>query len=297
MSQNNVELLKELFKLMRPKQWFKSFSIFFGSALLIYQNGIDLFGVTKLLISFLAISLLSSSVYILNDLSDIEKDRLHPIKKFRPLARGKVSKNEAALLFLVIFSLSLVLLNYINYKNLIIGLIMLLNNLLYSFKPIRIKDVPILDILSAGINFSLRVSIGWYSLTDKNIFLSIFFFPFFISGFLLSCKRMGEYLFLKANKEKIRKVFLFYNKKNLNILIYFFMALTLFSYILFSILFNIYLLLLTPWFLLQLFWYKSFLKDDNNIVQKPEDIFFLKKNFTISGILFCLIWILIIIFV
>jgi 4-hydroxybenzoate polyprenyltransferase len=216
---------------------------------------------------------------------------MHPIKKFRPLASGKVSKDEAMVLFLIIFSASLILLNYVNPLNLVIGIIMLINNLLYSFKPIRLKDIPLLDILSAGINFSLRVSIGWYSLSNESIFLSIFFFPFFIAGFLLSCKRLGEYLFLKGSREKIRKVFVFYNEKNLNILICFFMILTLFSYVLFSVLFNIYLLILIPWFLMQLLWYKSFLKENNNIVQKPEDIFIKKKSFAISGILFCLIWI------
>jgi 4-hydroxybenzoate polyprenyltransferase len=291
------DLSKELFKLMRPKQWFKSFSIFFGSGLLIYQNGITIFGIIKLLISFLGISLLSSSVYILNDLSDIEKDRLHPIKKYRPLASGKVSKNGAALLFLIIFSVSLILLNYANPANLIIGLIILANNLLYSFKPIRLKDIPLIDILSAGINFSLRVAIGWYSLSNESIFISIFFFPFFIAGFLLSCKRMGEYLFLKNNKEKIRKVFIFYNEKNLNLLIIFFIILSVSSYILFSVLFNSALLILTPWFLIQLLWYKSFLKEAKNIVKKPEDVFLAKKSFTISGILFCATWIMMTIFI
>jgi 4-hydroxybenzoate polyprenyltransferase len=290
MGQNISKLLKELFKLMRPKQWFKSLSIIFGSALLIYQNGINSYGIIKLAISFFAISLLSSSIYILNDLSDIEKDRMHPLKKFRPLASGKVSKNEAILLFLAIFSISLVLLNYVNPINLIIGLILFLNNLLYSFKPLRFKDIPIIDILSAAINFSLRVSIGWYSLSSEKIFLSILLFPFFIAGFLLSCKRLGEYLFLKKNKEKIRKVFYFYNEKKLNFLIYLFMALSVLSYILFSILFKSILLILTPWFFIQLLWYKSFLKEKNNIVKKPEEVFIKKKSFTIIGILFCLSW-------
>jgi 4-hydroxybenzoate polyprenyltransferase len=297
MGQSISQKLKELLILLRPKQWFKSFSIFFGSGLLIYQNGINLAGAAKLLISFLAISLLSSSIYILNDLSDIEKDRMHPIKKFRPLASGKVSKNEAIMLFLIIFSVSLMLLNYVNPINLIIGIIMLANNLLYSFKPIRLKDIAILDILSAGINFSLRVSVGWYSLSNESIFLSIFFFPFFIAGFLLSCKRLGEYLFLKGSREKIRKVFAFYNEKNLKILIFFFMALSIFSYVLFSILFNAALLILTPWFLIQLMWYNSFLKEKNNIAKKPEDVFLAKKSFTLSGILFCILWIGITIFI
>ncbi|MHB9095789.1 MAG: UbiA family prenyltransferase, partial [Eubacteriales bacterium] len=83
-----------LLKSMRPKQWTKNLIIFAG---IIFSQKIFVDGLLlKTFYAFAAFCLLSGSVYIVNDLVDIEKDKAHPRKKYRPLASGGLKASLAA---------------------------------------------------------------------------------------------------------------------------------------------------------------------------------------------------------
>ena len=117
---------------MRVKHWIKNILIivpaFFGKTLTDYYTLINLF------FGFLVFSLCSSAIYIINDISDIESDRNHPVKCQRPLASGAVSKTEAIILLIVLLTAAAVidvLLCGINIHCLI-PLLYLFINLLYS---------------------------------------------------------------------------------------------------------------------------------------------------------------------
>ncbi len=288
--------LKDLFKLMRPQQWFKSLSILFGASVVLYEQGIRITSLFNVLLSLIAVSLLSSSIYVFNDVADIEKDKLHPVKKKRPIASGNVSIKEGVLLAIVLMLSSFGLLYYLKDWLVIVGVLMLINNILYSFKPFRFKDVPVLDVFSAGLNFSFRVLIGWYIVTNTMIYRIVVLFPFFIAGFLLSCKRLGEYSFLKSKASSVRKVFKYYDKRSLHVSINVYLTLSIMSYYFFANIFNKLLFFIGPWFFIQMYWYKSFLKEDASVVKRPEDVFTKKKVFTISGLLFCTTWLFIVLF-
>lgn len=279
---------------MRPRQWFKSASILFGASVVLYKEGLTTIPLIPLLLTFIGVSLLSSTVYVLNDIADEKKDRMHPIKKKRPIASGAVTKKQGLVLSVLLITTSFTLFYFLKPILVIIGLLMLFNNLLYSFKPFRFKDVPVLDVLTAALNFSLRVLIGWYAISNQPIYRIVFLFPFFIAGFLLSCKRLGEYQFLKKKRDKIRKVYKYYSKKSLYMSINVYFTLSILSYYFFAEIFNKNLFLIGPWFFLQTYWYKSFLKEKNTVVKKPEDVFLKKKKFTITGIFFCITWLLIV---
>ena len=115
--------IKEAIKLMRPQQWFKSASIFFGIviSIFLYEYSQDM--PLKIIIAFVATSILSSAAYVLNDLADMESDRKHPTKKYRPLASGKITTYQANFLLLILIIVSLSLLFYINPFLIAIGLI------------------------------------------------------------------------------------------------------------------------------------------------------------------------------
>ena len=78
----------DIFKSLRPKQWSKNLFIFAG--ILFSQNIFNLPVLSKVIFAFLIFCLLSGSVYILNDIADLGKDRLHPAKSQRPLASGRL---------------------------------------------------------------------------------------------------------------------------------------------------------------------------------------------------------------
>ena len=92
-------------KLLRPKHWIKNFFVFIP--LLMSGYGENINEVQKVLILFLTFCMVSSIVYILNDIKDVKKDKNHPVKKFRPIACGDISSIQAV--FIALFLAIIVL--------------------------------------------------------------------------------------------------------------------------------------------------------------------------------------------
>src|SRR3989344_934406 len=96
-----TKIFKHLFyilKLLRPRQWMKNFALF--AAIVFGGQLFDVEAFSHVLLGFVSFCLLSSSTYIINDLVDIKKDKLHPFKKVRPIASGKVTVQAAAVIFI-----------------------------------------------------------------------------------------------------------------------------------------------------------------------------------------------------
>lgn len=282
---------------MRPRQWFKSASIFFGTVVAVFLYGYEPVMITKTIIAFIGISLLSSTAYVLNDLADKESDKKHPIKKKRPIASGKITETQAIIIATLLLTISLTILYCLNIFLLIIGIIFIINNTLYSFKPFRLKNKTFFDVITAGLDFPLRVLIGWYSITTNIVPSSVLLFPFFIACFLLSVKRKAEKKYLGKKAGKVKKVYKKYTKQMLEAMINTFMGFASIYYFLFSFLLTNYkLFYISPVFIFLMAWYKNFSEEKNSVVKKPEQIFTRKKKFTIIGVAFTLTWIAILLF-
>jgi 4-hydroxybenzoate polyprenyltransferase len=144
-------MLKALFKTMRPRQWTKNVFIF---AALVFDK--QLFVVDSFLrtaAGFALFCLISSSVYIFNDLADIEADRMHPEKKKRPIPSGQLSVGAAwaAGILLVAIALGLGYLLAPAFAG-VVGLYFLIN-MAYSK---WLKHIPIVDVLIIAAGFVLR---------------------------------------------------------------------------------------------------------------------------------------------
>ncbi len=140
---------------MRPQQWHKNAFVF---AALIFDN--KLFQSAPLfrtLIGFMILCLLSSVVYLFNDVADVEADRNHPTKRNRPIARGDVTPSIALALAFVLGAVSLFVAFRLDVVFGAIALLYLALNLLYSFK---LKHVVIVDVLIIAAGFVLRVAAG-----------------------------------------------------------------------------------------------------------------------------------------
>lgn len=200
----------EFLKLMRPKQWIKNFFVF--GALIFSYKFLELNSVIKTLITFILFSLMSSTVYIMNDIVDVEKDRIHPKKKNRPIASGQVSMKEAILLMIILFVTTLGIALIINKMLAIILLIYFLNNVIYSFK---VKNIVILDVISIAFGFILRVISGGVVI---GVTLSswILLCTFSISLFLGFEKRSNELFKLESKATKHRKILEEYSKELLD---------------------------------------------------------------------------------
>lgn len=218
--------MKKYLKLIRVKHWLKNglvfLPVFFSTNLLNVE-----YLLTSLL-AFLVFSFTSSIVYVLNDMKDVEKDKLHPVKKNRPLAAGDISMNAAkiTIAILAILASILILLIYLSTKNIgtiVIPIVYLLLNILYSY---GLKNIPIIDVVILVSGFVFRVMYGGVATSievSKWLYLMIIFGAFYL-GF---GKRRNEII---KNGQKSRKVLELYNKDFLDKNMYVALALAIVAY-------------------------------------------------------------------
>jgi len=194
-------MLKALIKAMRPRQWTKNGFVFF--ALIFDKQLFSLGPFLRTLEGFFLFCLISSAVYLLNDISDIEADRQHPEKKHRPLASGELPVGVArgAALILALTSLSL---GYL-LEPMFAGILALyfVINLLYSR---WLKHVPILDVLIISSGFVLRVAAGVALITVERFSPWLYMLTILFSLYIGLGKRRAEMDLLADDASAHRKV-------------------------------------------------------------------------------------------
>lgn len=195
-------MIINLLKLIRPKQWIKNFFVF--APLLFSKHIFHVEYLLPAILAFFIFSLASSAVYIINDIMDIESDRVHPKKKYRPIASGEVEIKQALILFSFILILVIIGLFFTNRFFVVVIIAYFLTNLLYSFK---IKSIVLLDVFFISFGFMLRVLGGAASISVP-ISNWMVLTTIFISLFLAISKRRGELSQAVGteNIEKQRKV-------------------------------------------------------------------------------------------
>ena len=223
--------MKNYLKLIRVKHWLKN-----GLVFLPIFFSLNILNKEMLLTSVLAFfifSFTSSIVYVTNDIADIDKDKLHPIKKNRPLASGKVSIKEAKLIRGILLIVLGILLGIISKSIesiwvLLIPVIYLVMNIAYSKK---LKDIPIIDVVVIVTGFILRVIYGGLVINvevSKYLYLMIIFGSFYLAF----GKRRNE---IMKNGDKSRTSLSLYNKEFLDKNMYVAFSLAIVSYILWCI--------------------------------------------------------------
>lgn len=154
-SKPTIEHIREVIKLIRVKQWVKNGFVL--APLLFTGKFTDAMAVRDTVIAFILFCLASSATYIVNDLKDIDRDRLHAQKaKSRPLAAGSISKSFALCMLAGIYAT--LLLGFISAPKVMIVILGYLGlNLAYTF---ALKHQPVIDIFTIAIGFVLRVLAG-----------------------------------------------------------------------------------------------------------------------------------------
>lgn len=207
-------MLQSMVLLMRPHQWVKNIFVllplFFGGQLL---NALCW---REAILTFVAFSFMASAVYCLNDLRDVEADRLHPSKCKRPLASGKIKPSDAITLMVILIlssiAISYFLLGPSNVKVSLILLSYLFLNILYCLK---LKQYAIIDVFIVSFGFVLRLLAGGVAC---DIWLSpwIVLMTFLLSLFLAFAKRRDDVIIYESEQIKVRKNVKQYNLPFLN---------------------------------------------------------------------------------
>lgn len=201
-------MVRLYFNLLRVPQWIKNFFIFVPLIFSIHLFEINFF--KSSLLGFIIFCLISSSVYIINDLIDIEEDKVHPTKKFRPIPSGLVSKNRAiaVAVFLVFISIPLLM-----GTNLYFSLTVILYFLITIFYSIKIKHIVILDVFTIAAGFMLRIIAGAFVI-NVEISSWLILTTMFISLFLAVMKRRSELKLVTHNENAAtRKVLVHYSNE------------------------------------------------------------------------------------
>jgi len=196
---------RDIIKLMRPHQYLKNSFIFLPLFFALEITNQELLGNT--IIAFISFSLSASAIYILNDYFDIEEDREHPKKKYRPLASGDIDRNQAIIIMGILLSIGIFLMSILSLKATTILIVYIILNIAYT---LWLKHIAILDVTIIAIGFVLRIFVG-SAVTDIKLSMWIVIMTFLLALFMALAKRRDDVLIFMNTGTKMRKVIDGYN--------------------------------------------------------------------------------------
>ena len=295
-----MNIIKSLFLASRPNQWTKNLLVFLAP---LFAFSFETQTLLTSIKAFIAFCLISSSIYLINDCIDKDKDKKHPTKKFRAIASGLVSIKSAFIISLVYFSLSFIIGFSINIFFGFILILYFLVQILYCFK---LKQIPIIEFFCIASGFILRSVAGGVA---ANIFISSWFLLSvgMLSLFIAVEKRKAEIVNLQNSKLNTRKVLKSYSLTLINKFEAVLTSSTIMTYSLWAYGPSIggsksqFMIITIPLVMLGIFRYQMLseikqnriLKKSNINLETPEKIIFTDKPIQII----VLSWLLIIIYI
>ncbi len=224
--------MHDFLRLLRPRQWIKNLAVFAA----VTFNG-QLFNLSVLeavLAGFIVFCATSSAIYVINDIIDVEKDRLHPFKRFRPLANGDISIPVAGIIAIILIISSLGASLFISPIFFLITVVYFLLQVSYSA---LLKNIAVIDILALAGGYILRVYAGEF-LSGYHISVWLLLTTISLSLFLAIGKRRRELTLISNETGKqiaqIRKSLSHYSERLLDVYASIFATSTFISYALFT---------------------------------------------------------------
>ncbi len=280
--------MKEIIIGMRPRQWAKNIAVF---AALLFS--ISLFNpalVIRSILGFVYFCLISGMAYLLNDIYDLESDKVHPVKSTRPIASGKLKAGTArnvVFIFTPVIIISCALWSW--HFAVVLAAYFFLQILYSTF----LKHLVLFDILSIAASFVLRVISGAIAIGTR-ISSWLLFCTVLLSLFISLCKRRHEIILLKESGRAHRKILNEYNVMFLDQLISLTTSTLVICYILYTMspdtlhnFGNDRLKYSTIFVLYGIFRY-LYLTYTKNLGGSPEDILITDKPFLINLLLYAI---------
>jgi 4-hydroxybenzoate polyprenyltransferase len=239
--------LRGLVKALRPRQWTKNFAVFIG--LVFAQRLFSPPSLERTIVAWVIFCLASSSIYLLNDLLDLEQDRQHPVKCLRPLASGLVSPSWAgttiAILLLGCTLLTSVVFNipiahqhdpYAMFggTNVLFTLALVTYLVLMTLYSFRLKHIVLIDVFVIACGFVLRILAGAV-VVPVSISPWLYLVTCFLSLFLALGKRRQELVMLQGQAVQHRQILQEYSLPLLDQMITILVTGTVISYSLYTI--------------------------------------------------------------
>ncbi|MBE0665194.1 MAG: decaprenyl-phosphate phosphoribosyltransferase [Chrysiogenales bacterium] len=291
-----MEMLKNILISLRIKQWVKNVFIF--APMIFSLHMFQPTYIQKSLLAFFLFSLVTSGIYIFNDILDRDRDRLHPVKQNRPIASGRLSVPVAGLAAFALLAGMMLLIANFNREFFLIAVLYSGLNILYS---LFLKSVVIIDTMVIALGFVLRIMIGG-AVTHVVIYPWILITTFLLAMFLALIKRRQEFLKIQSlhPEQLTRKTLQSYNLGMLDQMISIATATTLISYIMYVLSTDVQqkfhtakLYYTVPFVIFGIFRY-LFLAYSKGEGESPTDIIYSDLPFTLNIILWVTVFILLV---
>ncbi|MGN0020427.1 MAG: decaprenyl-phosphate phosphoribosyltransferase [Sphingobacterium hotanense] len=222
-----------LFALIRTKHWTKNLFVFLPLFFAGELGNKDL--IANCLLAFVAFSFVASAIYCINDILDIEEDRKHPKKRYRPIASGAVSIPTAIIICVVLVSLAFSMVYMLSQTNMWQQIFILacyfVLNILYCF---LLKMIAIIDVMIIAKGFVLRILIGG-SATNIELTHWIIIMTFLLTLFIGFAKRRDDLVLQKNNGTVLRKNTNRYNLEFINQVLCLLGGITIVCYIMYTV--------------------------------------------------------------
>lgn len=277
-----------LLETMRPRQWPKNIFVFV--ALFFDSKLADPMSIINALIAFVLLCFMSSAVYLMNDLVDIESDRQHPIKRKRPLPSGRLNPAIARVASIVLAVGSLIAGYLLSIPFGAVLTSYLLIQVAYTF---ALKHMVLLDVSSVAAGFILRIAAGVTVIDVQRFSPWLYVFGGFLALFLILGKRRHELMLLGAKAGKHRAILEEYTVDLVDRLLTIVTTSAIVSYTLYTFLAeglpeNHSMMLTIPFLLYALFRY-MYLIYVRNEGGEPEEIFLRDRPLQVAMVLFALV--------
>ncbi|AKB36544.1 Conserved membrane protein, possible 4-hydroxybenzoate octaprenyltransferase [Methanosarcina siciliae C2J] len=260
-------MLHELLISTRPKQWYKNLVLFIG--IIFSLNFFNLHMWVLSISAFLTFCMISGSEYIINDIIDKEKDRIHPRKRNRPIASEKLKVSYALSFAIILLIFAFTIASQINIQFLRISLAYFFLIIYYS---LYLKHIAIVDVITISIGFVLRAVAGCIAI-KVSISPWLIICAFLVALFLAIGKRRHELILLENDANNHRQVFDGFSPEMLEQMATIVMASLIMSYSLYTFLAdNILMMVTIPIVVYGLFRY-LFLVNSRNMGGEPEVMF------------------------
>ncbi|MDO4582959.1 MAG: UbiA prenyltransferase family protein [Planctomycetia bacterium] len=270
-------------QIARPDHWFKNVFMLLGVLFALFYTP-ELFEsptvlettVIRLGIALVAVCLIVSSNYVLNEILDAPTDRSHPSKSSRPIPSGKVSIPIAYAEWVILGILGLCVAWLLGKAFFGSALALLVMGILYNVPPIRTKDWVYLDVLSESVNNPLRLLLGWYVVLPGEIPpLSLLLSYWMIGAFFMATKRYAEFRWINDPQRagRYRRSFRYYTEEKLLVSMFVYSVASALFLGVFIVRYRLELILSFP-LLAGFFGYYLWIGlKPNSVVQNPEHLY------------------------
>jgi 4-hydroxybenzoate polyprenyltransferase len=226
-------------------------------------------------VGLLAMGLVASSYYVLNEILDGPTDRNHPTKRTRPVPSGMVNVRLAYVQWLALGAAGIWLGGWLCRPVAVMLAVLWMMGCVYNIPPIRLKDVPYLDVLSEGVNNPLRFLVGWYLTGTQAIPTSSLLVSYWMAGcYFMAVKRLAEYRAIGDSERSAayRRSFAWYTESRLLELILFCASVAMLFFGAFLMRYRMELVLSFPFVAWVMSTYLQMAFQEDSAAQRPETL-------------------------